>query len=354
VLAILVSLLPVSVFLLTLVVFDSFKLVSRSMLLRALVGGAAAALLAMPLHEWLFAVTDLGPRPFTRYVAPVTEEVLKTLVLVYPLVRRQIGFLVDAAIIGFAVGTGFALVENLQYVSALGERRIWVWIARGFGTAVLHATAAATVAISAKSLIDQHPERPVVAFLPGLGAAIALHSLFNHVLVSPILASLLLMVVVPLVVQVVYSRSERKTREWVGEGMDLDVQLLDLVKSQAFVGTRLGRYLRELRDRLPGPVVADMFCLLQLDLELAIRAKGMLMAREAGLEVPPDESLRDRLTERAYLEKTIGPTGLAALRPLQVTSDRDQWHQYLLGEAGGRLSWWRRAVDRLGALRRAS
>ena len=124
--------------------------------------------------------------------------------------------------------------------------------------------------------------------------------------------------------------SERQTREWIGAGLDLDVELLQLVKSSHFGGTRLGRYLAELRSRFPGPVVADMFCLLQLDLELAIRAKGMLMAREAGLSVPMDDALRARLAEREYLEKAIGRTGLIALRPLQVTSDFDHWHRHLL------------------------
>jgi hypothetical protein len=76
-----------------------------------------------------------------------------------------------------------------------------------------------------------------------------------------------------------------------------------------------------------------MFCLLQLDLELSIRVKGMLMARDAGLEVPVDDRIRARLSERTYLEKAIGRTGLMALRPLQVTGDRDQWHRYLLKQA---------------------
>jgi hypothetical protein len=128
----------------------------------------------------------------------------------------------------------------------------------------------------------------------------------------------------------VFHRSEKKTREWVGDGLDLDVELLALVRSPVFGATRFGRYLEELRERFPGPVVADMFCLLQLDLELAIRAKGLLMAREAGIELPPDENLRSQLAEREYLEHAIGQTGMLALRPLQVTSDRDNWHQYLL------------------------
>jgi len=340
--AVAVSLLPVSVFLVALVAFDSFKLLRASRVALALAAGGVAALAAAGLHGWLLDVTGLEPRVFSRYVAPVTEETLKAACVLYPLLRRQVGFLVDAAIVGFAVGAGFALVENIEYISALADRRIWVWIARGFGTAILHATMTATLAISAKSILDRQPRRGALAVLPGLAAAIVIHALHNHVLVSPLLSALLLILVVPLVVRLIYHRSEERTREWVGEGLDLDVQLLELVTSSAFSGTRMGRYLEELRARLPGPTVADMFCLLRLDLELAIRAKGLLMAREAGLDVPPDAALRDRLAERIYLERAIGRTGLAALRPLQVTSDRDRWHQFLLLQAGGQVPWWRR------------
>ena len=40
---------------------------------------------------------------------------------------------------------------------------------------------------------------------------------------------------------------------------------------------------------MPGPVVANMFCLLRLELELSIQAKAMLLARQAGVDVPVDE-----------------------------------------------------------------
>jgi len=132
----------------------------------------------------------------------------------------------------------------------------------------------------------------------------------------------------------VFERSERATREWVGEGLDLDVELLNLVTSPDFGRTRLGKYLGQLKQRLPGPVVADMFCLLRVELELAIRAKGMLMAREAGLDLPVDPDVKARLQELRFLQGSIGPTGLLALKPLRVTSDRDDWHTYLLEQAG--------------------
>jgi hypothetical protein len=118
--------------------------------------------------------------------------------------------------------------------------------------------------------------------------------------------------------------------------MDVDLELLALVASESFDVTRFGRYLRELRTRLPGPAVADMFCLLRLELELSIQAKAMLMAREAGLDLIGDEDLEASLDERRFLQESIGPTGLLALAPLQVTSHRDRWHRHVLAGAKGR------------------
>jgi hypothetical protein len=305
--AVLVALLPVSAFLLVLVLSDSFKLVSRGMLIRALLPVRAAAVSALINHQLLAAgLASHTDQPLHRARRRgVSQGDLRAV----RRAQRKVGFLVDAAIVGFAVGTGFALVENIEYLRFLGAPALWLWVARGFGTAILHASTTALVAITAKSWAERAAGGTPVAILPGLLAAIVLHSAYNHLLVHPLLAATLLMLVMPSIVLFVFGRSERATREWVGDGLDLDVELLNLVTSSYFGSTRLGRYLNELRARFPGPIVADMFCLLQLDLELSIRAKGMLLAREQGLEIPMDDSIRARLDERAYLHKSIGPTG---------------------------------------------
>jgi RsiW-degrading membrane proteinase PrsW (M82 family) len=331
---VLAALLPVLAFLAILFLMDSFKLVPFRALGLALLAGAAAALAALALHLWLAPASGLSPRAFSRYVAPLTEETLKAIYVVVVLRRRQLGFLVDAALIGFTVGTGFALVENIHYLRQVEDSRFLLWIVRGFGPAVLHGTATALLAMLAKTFSDRHPERGVLTLVPGWLAAVVLHSAFNHFPVPPIVATCILLVVLPLLITFVFERSEKATREWVGEGLDLDVELLNLVTSADFGGTRLGGYLRELRAHFPGPVVADMFCLLRLELELAIRTKGMLMAREAGLEVSVDPDLRVKLQELRYLRGSIGKTGLLALKPLRVTNERDAWHRYLLEQAG--------------------
>ena len=73
-----------------------------------------------------------------------------------------------------------------------------------------------------------------------------------------------------------------------------------------------------------------MLCLLRIQLELGIRAKGLLLAREAGLHVPVGDEVRANLQELRYLERAIGPTGLLALKPIVRRSSRDLWEVYLL------------------------
>ena len=46
-----------------------------------------------------------------------------------------------------------------------------------------------------------------------------------------------------------------------------------------------------------------------------------------------DEDLFASLAEYRHLEHSIGTTGLLALKPLQVTTHRDHWHQFLLKES---------------------
>jgi hypothetical protein len=74
-----------------------------------------------------------------------------------------------------------------------------------------------------------------------------------------------------------------------------------------------------------------MLTLLHLTLELSARAKGDLMRREVGLEVPPDPTLESRFKELRYLERSIGPRAMLAVRPLLSQTPRDLWEVHRLG-----------------------
>ena len=342
----LIALAPGLMFLMALWFMDSFRLVRPSSIAVALLYGAAAALGCEALHGWLMPATGLDPRSFSRYVAPLTEEIAKAAFVAVLIARGRVGFLVDAAVQGFAVGTGFAIVENATYLRDLGNAPLMLWAVRGLGTGVLHGATAAVAAIVGKTMADRHPRLAHhsalrdgglwLTFLPGVALAVVMHSIYNHLLGFPGVAALVLLVVLPVVVVAVFERSEQATREWVGAGLDLDLTLLQLVMSDGFQATRFGHYLRALPAHFEGVVVADMFCLLRIELELAVQAKAWLIAHEAGLDLPVDDDLHAALAERDYLRRSIGRTGLLALEPLRVTSHRDYWHHHLLAQAGGR------------------
>ena len=330
------ALAPIVCLLALLVVMDSFKLLRWQLLAQALAAGIAAAGIALVVHAQLTATAAVPVSLVRRGIAPVVEELLKLAFIVYAIRHRRVGFPVDAAILGFAVGTGFALVENAYYLTSLKRGSAVLWLVRGFGVALLHAATTAIAAIMAQRLAAARPGQAWADFLPAALTAIVLHAVYNQFVLPPVVATLVLLAVLPPLVLLVFNRSERATREWMSDGLDLDVELLRLVLSADFGSTRLGAYLHELRSRFPGPVVADMFCLMRVELELGIRAKGMLLARDAGLDMPIDDETRRQLEEVAYLQKSIGPTGLLALGPLQVSSGRDMWQKFLLREGNNR------------------
>ncbi len=332
-----IALLPIVAFLALLWLMDSFRLVRPPSIVMAVVYGAVAAAAVLWLHDWLLRAHQVPAGILSRYIAPITEETVKALFVGALIASSRVGFLLDAAVLGFAVGTGFAVFENLSYLQSMPDAPMILWLVRGLGTAMLQGATTAIFAILSKARADQRRDRLALAFLPGWAAAIVIHSTFNQRWLPAVAQTLLLLVALPLLVLWVFARSERSTREWIGAGLDLDVELLALVTSEGFVMTPFGRHLQQLRARMPGPVVADMLCLLRLELELSVQAKAMLLAREAGVDVPVDSDLEASLEERRYLERSIGTVGLLALKPLQVTSYRDTWHRHLLKHGRTRL-----------------
>lgn len=315
----LLGFLPVALFLLALLYLDSYKLVRLRTLMILIAIGCIAAAISLMINEALFQ--SVSRRMLTRYGAPVVEEILKALPIFWMIRTRRIGFLIDAAICGFAVGAGFALTENLYYFSKLAAVPPALWVVRGFGTAVMHGGTTAIFAIVGKS------KKAAVALL----LAIVLHSLFNHFLLPPAMTTLLIVLVLPPLMVVAFAQSERNLQAWLGSGFDLDASLIRAMRSGEFAESRAGQYLQSLREHFDGTVLADMLCYLQLHAELSLRAKGMLMMRESGFAID-NADIGEKLAEMKYLRQSIGKTGELALAPLVQRAPEDLWQLQVLGQ----------------------
>jgi len=326
----LIGLLPVCFFLLTLVLMDSYKLVGVRWVLGTIAFGGITAALSYFIHTGVLDAFQISFTSYSRYVSPFIEETLKGAIIVMLLYRNRIGFLVDAAIFGFAVGAGFAVIENIYMLEILPITDVRVWIIRGFGTAMMHGAATAILAVSYRALIRRKDRSPVVAFLPGLVTASVVHSVYNHFFFPPIANTIVVLVSLPVLMVIVYKQSEEAVADWLDVGFDADTELLELINSGNLSTSRVGLYLLSLKEKFRGEIVADLLCYLQLHVELSIRAKGLLMMRENGFDSKVGEETKAKLVEMKYLDRSIGKTGKLAMKPFIQMSRKDLWQIYML------------------------
>ncbi len=327
---ILVCLSPVLVFLASLIWLDSYKLVRLRSVLLTLAAGSIAAVAAFLCNSFLMDRWYVDFTMFARYVSPLIEESFKIFLLITLFRTKKIGFMVDAAICGFAIGAGFAFVENVYYLQAIRDANPLLWIIRGLGTAMMHGGTTAIYGVMTKYLLDRYSDSPFLVYLPGLVFAAAIHSLYNHFFVPPVISALAIMILLPLLLMAIFRQSEQLTRDWLGVGLDADMELLERINGGMFSDSKIGKYLQSLTSRFPPEIIVDMLCLLRLQTELSLRAKGVLMMREAGFREEPGEEIREKLQELRYLDKSIGATGKLAMAPILHTSSRDLWQMYML------------------------
>jgi RsiW-degrading membrane proteinase PrsW (M82 family) len=331
-LKIIISLLPVFAFLILLIFMDSYKLLKFRSVFLAISYGFFAAILCYFINNRAITLFSNNLIIYSKYAAPLLEEITKAIYIIHLICRRKIGFLVDAAIYGFAIGAGFSFVENLYYLGTIPSQNLLLWIIRGFGTAVMHGGTTSIMAILSTNLSHRYPASKFMVFFPGFIISYFIHSLFNHFLLPPVLTTILQLVTLPLLMVLSYRYSEKNLQEWLEAGMDVDVWLLDYINSGKVFQTKVGEYLHSLKNRFPGEVVADMLCYVRIHLELAIRAKGILMMHESGFSVPQDPEISEKLAEMKYLEHSLGKTGKLALSPILHTSTQEFWQLYILGK----------------------
>jgi len=319
------GLLPVLLFLTCLFLLDSFKLVKVRLLLVSFGWGLLSAGLCFVLNSQLTENLNLSFSTLSRYVAPVIEEVTKSLLILLLVSRKQIGFMIDAAIYGFAIGAGFAQIENIFYITQpLANVDTTLAIVRGFGTAIMHG---GTVAIFAMIFIEavHRSNKILIVYAPGLMTAILLHSAFNHFIVNPLIQAILIITLLPLTFYFALSYTNRKMQHWLELEFMNEVELLRMIKSGQFTETKSGKFFAALRNHFSPDIIVDLYCFISLYLELSIKAKRNMLLKETGFEVILEPDTVDKLTELKQLRKNIGKSGEMALQPLIRISYRDLW-----------------------------
>jgi RsiW-degrading membrane proteinase PrsW (M82 family) len=224
-------------------------------------------------------------------VAPIVEEIVKSLILIFYGRRPDFTYFVDGAIYGFAVGIGFSIVENLFYLTQAdsASQGPVLAISRSFSTCLMHGSASALVGVSIGRFRYGHGRTRVLSAILGWGAAIALHSAFNRVVEFWDGAALLLgavglgiggMVLIALFIR--WGLAEE--RRWIEETLGIGLGVTNKEKALVQDMQNLDELLKPIVERF-GREKADLVeDFLVKQAQLGIKQKSSELATESRLK----------------------------------------------------------------------
>ena len=331
----LIALLPVIVLVIVLFRLDSHRLLGTHFMVRIFLAGCLSAVACYWINAFAIEYLAVDFLRYSRLVAPLIEEAAKASIVVYLFRTNRIGFLIDAGIIGFTVGAGFSLVENIWYLHMASDAHYGVWMVRGFGTAIMHGGATALFAIISETMTQRHLKMNPLLYIPGIIVAFLLHAIFNHFPVSPILSALVTLLILPTILFLLFERDETTIHNFLELDFATHKRLLRQIEHGEYSGCEAGRFLKDMKERLAAPVANEMIEYFKLHTELVLSAESILLGREQGIDVEVGTEIHDRLVKMHELEKHIGHAGLRTLRPHLKFTAKDMWEIHLLeGYAG--------------------
>ncbi|MBN1954119.1 MAG: PrsW family intramembrane metalloprotease [Anaerolineae bacterium] len=267
--------------------------------------------------------------------APVAEELLKSLSLLYISRQPEFTYFVDGAIYGFAAGIGFAISENLLYMTLYPDQGIATYLVRGFSTCLMHGTAAALVGGAVGLFRFRKRSSRWLAMVGGWAAAIFLHVVFNSVSNSGALSQTVILVVLVFIglagvglIATFISLGLREQRKWMEETLDrqMGVSGAEVRAAQSF--SSIDELLEPIIQQFPkkGELIEK---LLLSQAKMGIKRKVQLQVQDPKLEKQLGEEIARLQDEMERLRKEIGPYVMVFVRTVFPEGVLDLWAQVI-------------------------
>lgn len=334
----LLGFLPVVTFLTVLIQLDAFKLIRFWSVLRLVAAGAGTALASYFAGRLIISQFGISVDQFTLFIGPALEEILKALIVVILIKAYRIGFVLDAVIAGFAIGTGFALFENYFYLRVIGEENAATWVVRGFGTAIMHGGATSIFAVIAILITSQKKTANILRVLVGLAAAIALHVAFNQFRAYPVMATIVTMSSLSMMLAFILHRSQQSIDKLLEVDFRYYKQLLDELQSGELGAHPIGKVLTSLKSRLAPSETAEIIEYVTLHTKLVLFGGKILAAQSEGQEIEISDDIKGNLARFNYLDERLGSMVRLLLKGHLRFSREEFFQLYKLGRDAGKAA----------------
>lgn len=266
------------------------------------------------------------------WVAPVVEELIKSLALIYLGRRPDFTYFVDGAIYGFAAGIGFSILENFFYISqaASASQGPLLVVSRSFSTCLMHGSASALVGVAVGRFRYGRGRTRILSAILGWGAAIALHVTFNRVvtfwqgsalLIGSVGLGLAGVGLISLFIR--WGLAEEK--RWIDEKLGMDLRVTKGEKALVGELQDLEHLLAPIRERFgkeKANLVAD-FLLKQA--QLGIKQKSSEMAGDPALKQQVEEQVAALRVEIDALRRQVGVYCMTYVRSIYPMDLMVEW-----------------------------
>jgi RsiW-degrading membrane proteinase PrsW (M82 family)/CRP-like cAMP-binding protein len=290
--------------------FDVFQSASRRNLLISLVYGATVAFfgayalntLTVQILQGTGLTSAASFDTVRRLTAPILEELLKSLVLIWLIRQPSFKYAVDGAIYGFAVGVGFSVAENLLYISQTPNAALGLTISRVLSTSLMHASVSALVGFMLGRLRRTQLGQGTLPLL-GIVIAVSVHILYNN-LVNTLEGAALLLLAIGIglgsatIIVLLMNRDQARERERMTTALAEDatgVSQGEMMAVKRMGGASLEDSLKELGDQIGEDNVSLIRRLMVTQANI-----GILRNNLAGANVSPrlKKAWQDEIAQR--------------------------------------------------------
>jgi RsiW-degrading membrane proteinase PrsW (M82 family) len=297
-------------------------------------GGIAFAAASL-INRTLTGSFDVDWSLIVRLIAPIEEEILKGLLLLFLVRRKEFTYFVDGAIYGFAIGIGFAVFENYEYLFYASQASLLsIAIVRVISTNMMHATCSAIIGIALGYSRFSKRSGVILYLLSGLAFSFAIHAGFNNIASADDFNALLLLIFIIAIgilgfglIIFFIQRGTKEAQIWIKESLGMadrvtagEVKAVDKIRDMGMVLTPLAEIFGEEKTR-------QIEKLLLKQARLGILRKNLEKLQDEKLIQNTEteiETLRGEMDE-ARIE--IGQYAMMTLRGIFPEEDNLLWEQ---------------------------
>ena len=293
------------------------------------VWGGVAFAFAYLINSYLISNGIIERLTVIRVVAPIEEEILKGLILIYLIRRPQFTYFVDGAIYGFAVGIGFAIFENYYYIwGDLGA--LSIAIQRVISVNLVHATGSAIIGIAFGLARFSRLRGRIVQVLTGLALAAALHAVFNNLVTTvsrglDIVFAVIIGFIGLSTIWATIKRGLAEEKAWIEETLGMADRVTPGEAEVVHRITKVDEILEPLAMRFGKEKASQIEKFIKIQAKLGILRKTLEKLQDENLLEDARKEMALLRQEMDAVRKSVGTYTMMYLRGIFMEEDSQLW-----------------------------